>query len=261
MWHESLNRQQRLTSRPLPLVARSRNIRAPFFAPDTTMSVSARPYDLLIFDWDGTLADSLGQIVRSMQIAIAELGWEPRSDKAIGELVGLGLADGMRKLYPQINTRQLNELLGCFRQQWLSIGTGQAESPLFEGVERVLETLHGQGYVQTVATGKSRKGLDRALTWHRHVRDYFVATRTADQTANKPNPLMLRELLAELEVPVGRALMIGDTEYDAAMATAIGMPSVGVASGMHDAERMLAAGALTVVESVRELPGWLTRVA
>lgn len=217
----------------------------------------SRPYDLLIFDWDGTLADSIGQIVRSMQIAIAELGWEPRSDAEIGSLVGLGLSDGLRRLYPGIRTAQVNELLGCFRQQWLALGTGQAEAPLFAGAEDALYGLSDAGYLLAVATGKSRKGLDRALVWHRSLRPLFMATRTADETADKPHPLMLNELLQELDLDVSRALMIGDTEYDSAMAAAIGMDSVGVATGVHPPERIQKAGARMILPSVSALPDWL----
>lgn len=216
-----------------------------------------KPFDLLIFDWDGTLADSIGQIVRVMKLAIAELGWEPRTELEIGQLIGLGLRDGMRRLYPDSGQSEISELLACFRLQWLTLGTGQAEAPLFEGVETVLHTLHQQGYRLAVATGKSRAGLNRALVWHSNIRDLFEASRTGDETIDKPNPAMLIELLAELEVPVMRALMIGDTEYDAQMATAIGMPALGVATGMHDAERMQRAGVLAVVESMRDLPAWL----
>ncbi|MES2883303.1 MAG: HAD hydrolase-like protein [Pseudomonadota bacterium] len=221
------------------------------------MSTAPRPYDLLIFDWDGTLADSIGQIVRSMQIAIAELGWEPRTDLEIGQLIGLGLSDGLHQLYPGISQSQVNELLGCFRKLWLTLGTGQAEAPLFAGAEDALHGLFDAGHVLTVATGKSRAGLDRALVWHRSVRGLFMASRTADETANKPNPLMLLQLLGELKTPAARALMIGDTEYDSAMAAAIGMDSVGVATGVHTAARIQKAGALTVLASVRELPSWL----
>jgi phosphoglycolate phosphatase len=216
-----------------------------------------RPYDLLIFDWDGTLADSIGQIVRSMQIAIAELGWPPRTDGEIGSLVGLGLTDGLKRLYPGISPEAIVDLLACFRQQWLTLGTGQAEAPLFAGTEDALNALFDAGYVLAVATGKSRKGLDRALVWHRGLRQLFTASRTADETADKPNPLMLQELLAELGVDAGRALMVGDTEFDAAMAKAIGMDAVGVTTGMHDAARMQSAGARAVLAAVSALPGWL----
>lgn len=169
------------------------------------MTTTTRAYDLLIFDWDGTLADSIGQIVRSMQIAIAELGWAPRSDLEIGQLIGLGLSDGLRRLYPGIGNAEISELLGCFRQQWLTLGTGQAEAPFFAGAETALHQVFDTGYLLTVATGKSRAGLNRALSWHSGVRGLFIATRTADETADKPNPLMLSELLAELDVPASRA--------------------------------------------------------
>lgn len=221
------------------------------------MNTAPRRYDLLIFDWDGTLADSLGQIVRSMQIAISELGWAPRTDLEIGQQIGLGLSDGLRRLYPDISRAEINELLACFRQQWLTLGTGQAEAPFFAEAESVLQTLFDTGYVLTVATGKSRAGLNRALSWHRGIRSLFLATRTADETADKPNPLMLVELLAELGVPASRALMIGDTEYDAAMAAAIGMDCVGVATGVHTPARIQKAGAITVLPSVSHLPAWL----
>lgn len=217
----------------------------------------SRPYDLLIFDWDGTLADSTGQIVRSMQIAIAELGWEPRSDQQVGELIGLGLKDGLGKLYPESDAQALMELLGVFRQQWLTLGTGSAEAPLFSGAAATLSALHDAGYTLAIATGKSRKGLDRSLTWHRPIRGLFSATRTADETADKPHPRMLEELLAECGLPPQRALMIGDTSYDAEMAAALGMTCLGVATGVHDADRIRRAGALTVVGSVSDLPAWL----
>lgn len=214
-----------------------------------------RRYDLLIFDWDGTLADSEGLIVRSMQAAIADLNLPPRDNAAIGQLIGLGLAEGMQQLYPEIDTEELIRLLMSYRAKF--VGQGHNEAPLFEGAEPALTQLADSGHVLAVATGKSRPGLNRSLKHHATLRTLFAATRTADETANKPDPLMLRELLAELEVPVERALMIGDTEYDAAMARAIGMPMLGVACGVHAPQRILAAGAMALVESVSALPDWL----
>lgn len=212
-------------------------------------------YDLLIFDWDGTLANSEGLIVRSMQGAIAELGLPPREDAAIGQLIGLGLAEGMQQLYPEIETDELIRLLMSYRATF--IGQGPQEAPLFSGAESTLTQLADAGFSLAVATGKSRPGLNRSLKHHAALRPLFAATRTADETANKPDPLMLRELLDHFDVPAARALMIGDTEYDAAMARAIGMPMLGVSCGVHAPQRILAAGAMAMIDSVSALPRWL----
>lgn len=221
----------------------------------------SRSYELLIFDWDGTLADSERLIVRSMQQAISDLGLPPRSDRAIAELIGLGMTDGMQTLYPELDTEELIRLLMSYRASLVNKPgdpvAAAREAPLFHGAEQALSELSGGGYVLAVATGKPRPGLERSLRHHAQLRPLFAATRTADETANKPDPLMLRELLDELRVPVERALMVGDTEYDAAMARAIGMPMVGVACGVHAPERILAAGAMCLIESVAALPGWL----
>lgn len=220
--------------------------------------MSAGPYDLLIFDWDGTLSDSAQRIADAMQGAIAALGLPARSDQQIRELIGLSLDEGMRRLFPEMDAGKVMELLAGYRRQWLSpSGGGMAEPPLFVGAGAALEALHGAGYLLAVATGKSRIGLDRSFRHLTGLRSLFAVTKTADETAAKPDPLMLKEILRELDVPVARALMIGDTEYDAAMAAAIGMSALGVSCGVHDAERILAAGALDVIGSVQELPGWL----
>lgn len=216
---------------------------------------SARRFDLLIFDWDGTLADSESLIVSSMQAAIRDLSLPPRDDAAIGQLIGLGLAEGMQLLYPEIDTEELIRLLMSYRAKF--VGQGHNEAPLFANVEAVLAELLQIGHQLAVATGKSRPGLDRSLRHHAVLKPLFVATRTADETANKPDPLMLRELLEELGVPAERALMIGDTEYDAQMARAIGMPMLGVTCGVHEPGRILAAGAMGLVGSVSDLPAWL----
>ena len=218
-----------------------------------------KPYDLLIFDWDGTLSDSAQLIVDAMQGAIAALGLPPREDEQIRELIGLSLDHGLKLLFPELDQAALHALLGGYRRQWLSpTGGGAAEAPLFAGAEDALNSLHAAGYGLAIATGKSRVGLDRSLRHHADIKPLFWVTKTADQTASKPDPKMLREILQELDVRPERALMIGDTEYDAAMARAIGMPALGVACGVHDAGRIRAAGALAVIESVADLPGWLS---
>ncbi|HKY90554.1 MAG TPA: HAD-IA family hydrolase [Nevskiaceae bacterium] len=222
------------------------------------MSTPARRYDLLIFDWDGTLSDSAGLIVGSMQAAIVELGLPPRTDTQIAQLIGLGLHEGMQLLYPDIPPDETIRLLMGYRARF--VGAGDREAPLFTGALDALTLLAGDGHFLAVATGKSRKGLDRSLKHHHALRPLFHATRTADETANKPDPLMLKELIEELDVPIERALMIGDTEYDAAMARAIGMPMLGVTCGVHEPQRLLDAGALALVESVAAVRPWLLRV-
>lgn len=211
---------------------------------------------LLIFDWDGTLADSAAQIVAAMQGAIKGLGLPAREDEAIRELIGLGLNEGLQKLYPDLELEWLRRLLDGYRARWLAEGAGEA--PLFAGAQQAVEALHAAGFRIAIATGKSRRGLDRSLRHHHQLRSLVVNSRCADETASKPDPLMLRELLRDEGLEAEQALMIGDTEYDAAMARAIGMPALGVACGVHLPARILGAGAHASIHSVRELPDWLT---
>jgi len=212
-------------------------------------------YKVLIFDWDGTLADSAAMIVGAMQRAITALKLPPRSDESIRELIGLGLNEALGQLYPEIELPHLYELLSSYRAQWLSEGAGEA--PLFPGALEAIQGLHESGYQIAIATGKSRKGLDRSLRHHVELRHLVLTSRTADETASKPNPLMLTELVTELGIKAQDALMIGDTEYDMAMARAIGMHGLGVSCGVHAPQRMLDAGAGAILESVHHLPGWL----
>ena len=214
-------------------------------------------FDLLIFDWDGTLADSAAQIVGSMQRAIDALALPRRTDHQIRELIGLGMHDVLVRLFPELDQSELIGLLTSYRAAYLS--NLPPEAPLFAGALEALQRLDRDGHVLAVATGKSRAGLDRSLDHHREVRRLMRATRTADETASKPDPLMLRELLADLEVPAGRALMIGDTDYDVGMARALGMAAVGVGCGVHEHDRLLSAGAEAVINGVAQLPVWLAR--
>jgi phosphoglycolate phosphatase len=212
-------------------------------------------YELLIFDWDGTLADSAGQIVSSMQAAITGLGLAPRSDESIRELIGLGLNDALMRLYPELELSGLRALLDSYRAKWLAEGAGEAR--LFDGAFEAIAALHAQGYRIAIATGKSRRGLDRSLRHHAELAELVINSRCADETASKPDPLMLLELLADERVAPEQALMIGDTEYDMAMARAIAMPGLGVACGVHEPGRLHRVGAAAVIESVAGLPGWI----
>ncbi|WP_020648431.1 HAD family hydrolase [Solimonas variicoloris] len=212
---------------------------------------------LVIFDWDGTLADSAAQIVGAMQRAIAALELPPRSDESIRELIGLGLVDALQRLYPDADVDYLRQLLDRYRAHWLADGGGEA--PLFAQGLDALRALHGEGLRLAIATGKSRRGLDRSLAHHVDVRELIVNSRTADETASKPDPLMLRELLIDEGLQPEQALMVGDTEFDVAMAGAIGMPAIGVTCGVHAPQRLLGAGARALLERVGDLPGWLAQ--
>jgi len=214
-----------------------------------------QPYSLLIFDWDGTLADSTGHIVASMQEAIGALNLPPRSDQTIRELIGLGLVEAMQRLFPELEVDEVLRLLGEYRR--IAPGNPAHAAPLFAGVYEALQALHGQGYLLAVATGKSRPGLDRSFRAHAMLKPMFFATRCADETADKPDPLMLRQLLQEAGLQPDQALMIGDTDYDVGMATTLGMPALGVGCGVHEPGRLLRAGARAVLENVSAVPGWL----
>ncbi|HUR40247.1 MAG TPA: HAD-IA family hydrolase [Verrucomicrobiae bacterium] len=221
-----------------------------------------RRFDLLIFDWDGTLADSAAQIVSSFQHAIASLKLPSRTDAQIRNLIGLGFLDAMGRLFPEFAPEDVVKALEDYRR--LLVGGGQmihgpAEAPLFDGALDALRALQGDGYRIAVATGKSRASLKRSLLKHPEVQALIRISRCADETLPKPDPLMLREILDEEGVPPARALMIGDTEYDMAMARAVGMPGLGVSCGVHEGERLSAAGAEVLLAHVHELPGWLGR--
>lgn len=213
-------------------------------------------FALLIFDWDGTLVDSESMIVATMQAAIGELNLPPRTDAQIGELIGLGLHDVLERLYPGLDQTHLHKLYDGYRIRFMSQGINDA--PLFAGAEDTLKKLHDEGYQLAIATGKSRRGLDRSLKLHAGIGALISHSRCADETASKPDPMMLRELLVETGFELSQALMIGDTEYDMAMAKSIGMTALGVTCGVHDPERLLKTGAVAVIETVRELPAWLT---
>lgn len=214
-------------------------------------------FKLLIFDWDGTLADSAAMIVGAMQSAIHGLQLPPRPDSAIRELIGLGLNEGLQRLYPDLEVTGLRRLLDDYRSHWLAEGAGEA--PLFAGALEAIAALHGQGYRIAIATGKSRRGLDRSLRHHAALKALVSNSRCADETASKPNPLMLAQLLADEQLTPTDALMIGDTDFDMEMAAAIGMPAVGVACGVHAPQRLRDGGARAVLELVRDLPAWLGR--
>ena len=221
-----------------------------------------RPYELLVFDWDGTLADSAALIVAGMQRAIGELKLPARTDAQIRELIGLGFYDAMGRLYPEFGPEDIVQALEDYRRLLVGGGHAQhgpAEAPLFDGALEMLRELRGAGYRLAVATGKSRASLQRSFAKHPELHALIGSSRCADETANKPDPLMLHELLEVEDLPPAAALMVGDTEFDMEMARSARVPSVGVACGVHECERLRAAGALEILDGVSHLGAWLRR--
>jgi len=211
-------------------------------------------YSLLVFDWDGTLMDSEARIVACLTRAIDELGLEPRSPRALSNIIGLGLKEAMLSLYPEADEILLEAFVRHYRQHFLS--DRQLPSELFSGALDALQQLHGQGYLLAVATGKSRRGLDLSLD-ETGCRDLFHATRCADETFSKPHPQMLLEIMAVLDVKPEETLMIGDTEYDMLMASQAGTAALAVDYGVHDRQRLLEQQPLSCLSDIRELLDWL----
>lgn len=210
-------------------------------------------YELLVFDWDGTLMDSAGEIVGSMQQAIQDIGLPERTPAQMRELIGLGLNDVLARLFPDLDTRKVRARLDAYRQRY---GMQRSQAQLFPSVIATLDTLRARGHTLAVATGKSRRGLDDALALS-GTRDYFAVTRCADESVPKPSPAMLEDILLRTATLTEAALMVGDTEYDMAMARAAGVDAIGVSWGVHDARRLKRAGAMDVLETVEALPAWL----
>ena len=212
-------------------------------------------YDLIIFDWDGTLMDSIGRIVSCMQAAAGEVQWGELDDDAVRNIIGLGLPEAIEALCPGITPAQAERLKTRYAYHFVEGNT--TPMPFYPGVEPGLERLLARpGQRLAVATGKSRRGLDRVFRETATER-FFHASRTADETRSKPHPQMLEELLAELDVPVDRAVMVGDTEYDLAMARTLGMDRVAVTYGVHSRERLVACGPCHVADSADGLIHWL----
>lgn len=212
-----------------------------------------RRFDLIAFDWDGTLFDSTRIIVRSIQEAVRDVGGAVPSDEAASWVIGMALDSALAHAAPDVPREKYRELGLRYRYHYLQ---HQDELSLFDGVLDLLHGLRASGHLLTVATGKSRRGLDQALA-QVQLRGVFDGSRTADETAGKPHPLMLQELMAEFDVAPQRLLMIGDTTHDLEMARAAGCASVGVAYGAHDTRGFAAFEPLYVAPTVAELHRWL----
>jgi len=212
-----------------------------------------RRFDLIAFDWDGTLFDSTAIIVRSIQDAVRDVGGQVPTAEAAAWVIGMALPQALAHAAPDVPREHHAELANRYRYHYLQ---HQDDLSLFDGVLPLLEMLKERGHLLTVATGKSRRGLDQVLQAVQ-LRGMFHASRTADETAGKPHPLMLHELMAELDVPPERTLMIGDTTHDLEMARAARCASVGVGYGAHSTDGFAALAPLHVAASVADLHQWL----
>ncbi len=212
-----------------------------------------RRYDLIAFDWDGTLFDSTALIARSIQDACRDIGVAVPSFERAAYVIGLGLRDALMHAVPDLPVERYAELGQAYRRRYLA---SQDEVVLFDGTLPMLMALKSRNHLLAVATGKSRRGLDEVLKLT-SLREVFDATRTADETASKPHPQMLRELMAELGACPERTLMIGDTTHDLQMAANAGVRCVGVAFGAHDHESFAAFDPAFVAHSTAQLHDWL----
>lgn len=213
-----------------------------------------KPLRMIVFDWDGTLMDSTGHIVSCMRQAITKLDLAPLADDKISHIIGLGLHEAVQTLYPDGNAALWSSLADCYRQTWLS---SPEETPLFDNARELLNSLAEQEIMLGVATGKSRRGLDKVLK-ATGLGDVFVATRCADECHSKPHPQMLMELMDFTGTNGHDVIMIGDTEFDLMMAKNAGAHSLGITHGAHEEAKLLACDPQAIVHDLHQAQNWLT---
>lgn len=217
----------------------------------------AKRYDLIVFDWDGTVMDSTAVIAGSVQAACRDLDLPVPSDEAARHVIGMGLEQALRHAVPDAPESMYGPLVERYRHHFLS---QDSAIPLFDGARETIDELHGKGYWLAVATGKSRAGLDRVLQ-SSGMGHYFHALRTADMTHSKPHPAMLLELMDELGLESARVLMVGDTTHDLQMAINAGVDALGMTHGAHPPEQLRALQPLALLNDFTELRAWFKQHA
>jgi len=217
------------------------------------MTARPRRFDLICFDWDGTLFDSTALIARCIQAACADIGVAVPTQEQASYVIGLGLHDALQHVVPGLPPARYPELGQRYRHHYIA---RQDDLVLFDGTLAMLTALKARNHWLAVATGKSRRGLDEVLDTVQ-LKGVFDGTRTADQTASKPHPQMLHELMREFGVEAERTLMIGDTTHDLQMAANAGCASVAVSFGAHEPAAFADLGPLHIAHSTAELNAWL----
>ncbi|WP_333607677.1 HAD-IA family hydrolase [Arsukibacterium sp.] len=205
---------------------------------------------LVVFDWDGTVMDSVGRIVSSMQAAARLTDLAVPSAFAVKQIIGLSLDPAFDQLFPFATAGQRAQLFEHYREQYVQLDP--TPSPLFNGAEQLLQQLANNNILLAVATGKARKGLDRMFA-DTGLAPYFVTSRCADEARSKPDPDMLSQILKQLALTPEQAIMVGDTSHDMKMAQAIAMPRVGVTHGAHSAEVLRQFAPKAIIDSLPEL--------
>jgi phosphoglycolate phosphatase len=207
-------------------------------------------YKAIVFDWDGTLMDSIGKIVESMQSSAKHLGLPIPDYNQAKNVIGISLLPALKQLFNIDDDKAATDLFHTYKEQFKD--HTQISSPLFSGAIELLENLKQRGYILAIATGKGRQGL--VHNWqHSNTGHFFSVSRTADDAQSKPSPDMLQQILCELNLSADQVLMVGDTTYDMAMAEAINMDRIGVSFGVHSADTLQKHKPLAVIDTLQEL--------
>ncbi len=207
-------------------------------------------YEVVVFDWDGTLVDSEAHIVASIEHSARAVGLPALSYDSIKNIIGLGMREALLVLYPELTDGEIQTLREHYSHYFF--GKEIDQRMLFDGVLDTLGELQASGIKLAVATGKSRNGLDKALH-ATGLKPYFEIERCADETLSKPNPLMLAQIAGHFSLEPSKMFMVGDTEYDLDMAAQFGMDSVGVSYGVHDVTRLKKHKPLRIVDHISEI--------
>jgi len=217
-----------------------------------------KQYSLLVFDWDGTLVDSIDRIVTSLQHASKQVASVVICESQAKNVIGLGLMEAIARLHPelhpQLHSVELECIADAYRQHYLY--DNPVPAPLFAGVNELLAELKNTGYTLAISTGKSRAGLQRSIEEHKLAK-YFSVTKCAGENKSKPHPEMLHEILHELHFSNTQTLMIGDSEHDLQMANNANIQGIGVTHGVHDATTLNKFNPLTCLENITDLSDYL----
>ena len=209
---------------------------------------------LIVFDWDGTLMDSVAHIVDCLQKAITELSLAPKSDKELKNIIGLGLREALLALYPHSEDKELNALVAHYRQHFFDQQADPCE--LFSGARELIQELDAKEYFLAIATGKGRNGLDKVLK-ETGLGEFFPITRCADESHSKPHPQMMLDIIDYYGIEANEAIMVGDTEYDLQMASNASAHSVAVTYGVHEKQRLLNCNPVACLDNIENLHQWL----